>query len=236
MQNSLSDERPRERCLTQGARCLSLRELVAVLLGSGPPGLGDLGLASRLILRPGAGLSSAESERALFTALETAGLAHLMEVKGLGPAGQARILAAFELGRRYALHRERGSPHSRPRPRKVDLPERALNLIPAAYRAEPQEWLGFVPMHRSGDLGGFCMVERGTRTHVNIDPVELFARILALRPSGFYLFHNHPSGDLSPSPEDEDLTRRVDQLSRYFGIRLLGHGVVGTHDERWVVV
>ena len=79
---------------------------------------------------------------------------------------------------------------------------RSVERISASLRRECQEWLGFVPVHRGGELGHFCLVERGVRTHVNIEPAELFARILALRPVGFYLFHNHPSGDLTPSEED----------------------------------
>jgi DNA repair protein RadC len=230
------DERPRERCLHLGAYGLSTRELLAVLLGSGPPGVGALGLAGRVLERPGEGLAAPEAERALFTALEAAGDAHLREIAGLGAAGRARLLAAFELGRRYAVHRER---RARPRPpadRMVDLPERALDRIPPSRRAEAVEWLGFVPVHRSGELGQFCLVERGTRTHVNIDPAELFARVLALRPRAFYLFHNHPSGQLRPSLEDVELTRRVERLARPLGLALLGHAVVGTHGERWVVV
>jgi DNA repair protein RadC len=71
---------------------------------------------------------------------------------------------------------------------------------------------------------------------VNIDPAELFARVLALRPHGFYLFHNHPSGDLSPSPADIDLTRQVQRVSEQLGIRLLGHGIVSSREERWIVL
>jgi DNA repair protein RadC len=72
------------------------------------------------------------------------------------------------------------------------------------------------------------------RTHVNIEPIELFARVLALRPHGFILIHNHPSGDLTPSLPDQEITDRVAQLARPFGIKMLGHWIVSARGEFWI--
>jgi DNA repair protein RadC len=229
-------ERPRERCLAKGARCLSLRECLALVIGSGPRGRGCLGIAHQILERPGTGLAEPEQESAFFTAMEVAGLTHLADITGLGEAGRARLLASFEIGRRYAAHRETKFREQNAKRRLGNLPENALDRIGAAWRSEPQEWLGFVPIDRSGRLGELCVVERGVRTHVNVDPVELFARLLALRPRAFFLFHNHPSGDLTPSEPDFDLTRRTQALAHQLGIRLMGHGIVGARGERWVVV
>lgn len=228
-------ERPRERCLERGARCLSLRECIALILGSGPPAVGSLGLASQILKRPGEGLSPTDEERAFFTALEASGAAYLKNISGLGPAGQARLLAAFELGRRYVSFRDDNTKKkSHKKQTFSNLAAQALNQISTPYRTEPQEWLGFVPIHRSGNLGEFSVVERGVRTHVNIDPAELFARILALRPYGFFLFHNHPSGNLTPSHQDIDLTNKVREIAEQFGIQLLGHWIVTPESEQWI--
>jgi DNA repair protein RadC len=226
-----ASERPRERCLSNGARCLSLRECVAVLLGSGPGGEGALGLSSRVLERAGA----QEVEAAFFSSMENGGLSHLQDLPGLGDAGRARLLAAFEIGRRYVVHRQ--ARRQRRSPSSIalkDLHVRALSRIGDAPRNEPQEWLGFVPIHPSGSAGGLCIVERGVRTHVNFEPAELFARVLSVRPHGFFLFHNHPSGDLTPSDADHELTRRVRDLSSRLGVRFLGHGIVGPSGARWV--
>jgi DNA repair protein RadC len=74
------------------------------------------------------------------------------------------------------------------------------------------------------------------RTHVNFEPAELFSRLLALRPAAFVLFHNHPSGVLTPSAEDLLLTRRVAKLAASFGIELVGHWIVSPTGERWITV
>lgn len=241
------DERPRERCLAHGPSCLSLRECLALVLGTGASGKSSLELAEELLERPGPGLPPREREVAFFTALECRGSAALEGIAGLGPERRARILAAFEIGRRYRQFRgdEAASPApGPPDPDSGPSPENprsrlsalALRSVPACARADAQEWLGFAPLYRSGRLGGFCQVERGARTHVNVDPAELFARVLALRPAGFFLFHNHPSGDLTPSEEDLTLTRQVRRTAESFGIRLLGHGIVGARDTRWIVL
>lgn len=225
-------ERPRERCLKHGAHTLSLRELLGVLIGSGTKATPCLELAEQILQRIGAGLAQNDSETAFFLALEGLGLTALSDHKGLGPSNQARILAAFEIGRRYATYRE---VQKSPRRWVRDHLERsALNAIPDELRREAREWLGFVPVLRSGRVGDLCLVERGVRTHVNVDPAELFARVLALRPAAIFLFHNHPSGDLTPSSQDHDLTERVANLCRELGMRLMGHGIVSMAGEAWI--
>ncbi len=233
----LASERPRERCLSQGASCLSLRECLAVILGTGPSGLGCLGVADAIVRRPGKDLPEPDMERAFFIAMESLGTAHLEEIAGLGNAGKARLLAAFELGRRYARYRERARKENDQRPaQRLGLPERACDRVPWELRTDAHEWLGFVPVYQNRTLGQLCVFERGLRTHVNTDPVQLFARLLALRPFGFYLFHNHPSGDLTSSEADRDLTRRIEQLASFFGIKLLGHAIVCARENRWIVL
>jgi DNA repair protein RadC len=189
------------------------------------------------------GLLEPEQEIAFFTALESEDLSYLKSIPGLGPAGQARLLATFELGKRYMQYRScqyhsenRGLGPDYKQQNIPDLAYSALAQVPGRYRIEPKEWFGFVPFYKNQTLGGLSCVERGTRTHVNIDPVELFARLLVLRPKGFFLFHNHPSGDPEPSLEDQILTQTVDHLSHQFGVQLLGHWIVTIETDRFIRV
>jgi DNA repair protein RadC len=195
--------------------------------------VGCLGLANLLLSRPGDGLSASEEERAFFNTIEVSAGAALQNVPGLGLANRAKLLAAFELGRRYALFRDTKRSQIKSTP-STPLSDRALKKILPALRGEAREWLGFVPYYRSTELGDLCVVERGVRTHVNIDPAELFARLLALRPLGYFLVHNHPSGNTTPSEQDFELTRRVGQLSKQLGIHQLGHWIVAPHEERLI--
>mgnify|MGYP002376190479 CR=1 FL=1 len=236
MTNTPLEERPRERLLKDGYSTLSLRECIAVLLGSGPKGLGCMGLAQNILERPGFGLNPNEQEMAFFTALEVSGQAHLANMKGLGEAGQARLLAAFALARRYHQLMNQRHPEQDRIVITTAWQKEVIKKIPPHRKNATQEWLGFIPFHRNGTYGEFCTVELGVRTHVNIDPAELFARILALRPKGFVLFHNHPSGSLIPSEEDKQLTHRVQTLAMEFGIKLLGHAIITPQQDRWIVI
>ncbi|HTL11712.1 MAG TPA: JAB domain-containing protein [Bdellovibrionota bacterium] len=111
---------------------------------------------------------------------------------------------------------------------------RALARIPWTARCEPNEWLGFVPRYRSGRWGKLRVVEKGAKTHVHVDPAELFARILTLRPEAFVLVHNHPSGALVPSQADLLLTDQVRAVARRLGVGFPGHWIVAASGEHWI--
>lgn len=233
-----SAERPRERCLHSGPQSLSLRECVALILGSGPPGIGCLGVASRVIHTSNREMSSADEARLFFIAMESTSHSHLERIAGLGDAGKAKLMAAFEIARRYANFRDQSrTQHRDLRCGTTDLSDfayHALARITAEHRSHPREWLGFVPFYRSGEVGHLCIVEKGVRTHVNIEPAEFFARLLALRPEGFFIAHNHPSGDLTASAEDRDLTTKIAAVARRLGLHFLGHWIVSAQGEEWL--
>ena len=229
-----ASERPRERCLEKGAASLSLRECLAVLIGTGNAGGGCLEAASTILERFGPGMPEPELQRALFTALEGSPESCFVSVGGLNRAGRARLLAAFELARRYSMLKMAAARNAPRGQRYLDMYVReATARVPLEFRTCPKEWLAFVPVFATGEVGEFCVVERGTRTHVNFDPAELFARVLALRPRGFFLFHNHPSGNPHPSTEDLDLTRRVRRAATELGTRLYGHKIITPSGEGW---
>ena len=220
-------ERPRERCLREGAMHLSLRECIAVLLGTGPRGKGCMGVAQELLDRAGRHLSPESQQQAFFSAIELGGAAFFKECSGIGDASLARLLVAFEIGRRYANYRNTSQ---NPSNKKISLFQR----IPNHLRTTPSEWLGFIPLYGNQRAGDFILVENGTRTHVNVEPTELFAQILLTRPRGFYLFHNHPSGSLLASEADRELTRNVHRVAQALGMTLMGHWIITASSESLV--
>jgi DNA repair protein RadC len=68
---------------------------------------------------------------------------------------------------------------------------------------------------------------RGTLARAAVEPRAIFEAAIASRAAGFLLYHNHPSGDPSPSAEDLVFTRRVADAGEVLGIRLVDHLVVG---------
>ncbi len=228
-------EVPEVRARSHGWHCLSLRECLSVIAED------ETAPAGSPMELPCTGLPSDEQERAFFMSMELSPdgpHGYLGHQPRLSQRAAVRLGAAFELAARYAQFRE-----SRLSPRPLtgsdtepcSLMESALKKVPALYRSLPKEWLGFVPIHGNGQVGSFCLVERGVKTHVNVDPAELFARILILRPAAIVLFHNHPSGNLTPSRSDRDLTTKVRSLGAQFGVTLLGHWILSPRDEKIVL-
>jgi DNA repair protein RadC len=115
-----------------------------------------------------------------------------------------------------------------------DTSELVWTKIDDEHRHSPIEWIGFVPLYPNGNLGDFTVIHYGTSSRVQVEPIELFARVLRLKPLGFYLIHNHPSGDLTPSSFDHQLTERVKMASDAIGLNFFGHGIVSSVGETWI--
>jgi DNA repair protein RadC len=202
-------ERPRERLLDQGSGSLSDAELVAVLLRTGHVGSSAVEVAMELLNENGGlpGLLSATAQS--------------LQRRGIGPAKAAGLLAALEIARRLArqsLDRER-QPLSRP-----DEMARYLNL---RYRVRDQEVMGALFLDNRGRLLGERELYRGTLDRAAVEPREILKECLLRGAGAVVIFHNHPSGDPSPSVDDIEFTRNMAAAARIMGIRLADHLILG---------
>lgn len=225
-----NSERPRERCRDHGANCLSLRELVALLFGTGPKGLGCMGL-SQTILASLSPEDNHETQQESFFRLIAQGrhrsMFHMKEMQG---TNGYRLIAAMELSKRYENFQKK---KHRPTARKMTISrfeKRLLTRIPEIRRYAASEWLGAIPIHPGGIWGSFFVVAQGDNNSVHCEPRELFSKILLTNAPAFALLHNHPSGSIQPSADDLGLTNRVNYLASSLGLDFLGHWVVsGDH-------
>lgn len=208
------EERPRERLLRDGTRSLSDAELVALLLGTGRPGLSVLEVARELLRDCGGLQGLAGAER------------HALRRRGLGPAKGAALLAAVELGRRLA---------------RAELPEREPLSRPAAvaaylslrYGLRDQEVMGALFLDARNRLLGEAEAFRGTLSRAAVEPRAILRQGILRAAAGLVLFHTHPSGDPSPSAEDLAFTRRMGEAGEIVGLRLVDHLILGGAG-RWV--
>jgi len=220
------------KCMEHGAHTLSLGECLSIISQGKMVSKKKPSDSKKRLSAFSSDLSEEDQTRAVFRTLERISGGPLPEIGILSRPEEARVFAAFELARRYHFYVDQ----SRASSGKTELSvvtKLALERISEKWRCSAVEWLGFIPVYRS-KVGNLCIIEKGVRTHVNVDPGELFARILALRPDSFFLFHNHPSGNLEPSKDDHNLTMRVDQISRQLGVKLAGHFIVSGSKEREV--
>lgn len=204
-----ASERPREKLLDRGAHVLSDAELLAILLGSGPPGRSAVDLARSLI-------STFGSLRGLLNADRSRWEANL----GIGPARYAAMQAALELARRHLQE---------PLARHVTLgtPEATRQFLLAHLRDKPYEVFSCLFLDNRHRLIAFDELFRGTIDGASVHPREVIRQALTRNAAAVIVAHNHPSGVMEPSQADEAVTRRLKQALELVDIRLLDHLIVG---------
>lgn len=210
-------DRPRERLLDQGAKALSLAELVAILLhtGNGQQGLSALDLAHAVCqqLAPGEG-SAVRS-------LRTVTAAELMQVAGIGEAKAARLVAAIELGQRIWLEGDIQ------RDDRIESPEDAVRALSPLIAGKPVEHLAVLHLDIKHRIKSRQIISIGSIDETIASARDVFR--LAVREAAPRLIvgHNHPSGNAEPSPDDLRMTRTLVQAGKVLDIEVLDHIVIG---------
>ncbi|BAZ68459.1 MAG: DNA repair protein RadC [Pelatocladus maniniholoensis HA4357-MV3] len=209
-------ERPRERLMAHGAKILSTAELLAILLGTGQ-GAGKLsavGLGQYILHE----LSKCDREP--LAVLRDISVAELMRIPGIGPAKATTILAAIELGKRAF--------QCRPADRTViDSPAAAAAALSQDLMWQNQERFAVVLLDVKNRLLGTQVITIGTATETLAPPGEIFREVIRQGATRLIVAHNHPSGNLEPSSEDIELTRKLLAGANFLAIPLLDHLILG---------
>lgn len=213
MKELAPDDRPREKLERVGARALGDNELLALLIGSGSRDADALAVANQLIEQSGG-----------VHGLTRVGLDHLRLITGVGPARAARIVAAVELGRRTLVRA------SAERPRFGTPQEMAAYLLPQ-YGAGAVEQFGIVMLDTKCRVLRTRIVSLGSLDTTVVHPREVFREAAAASAAAIVLFHNHPSGDPTPSPDDLVLTARMVSAGTIMGIDVIDHLILA--DQRY---
>ncbi len=189
----------------------------------GPSALGDAELLA-LLLRPGhRGSCAVEMAQ---NVLAEEGLSRLTQWDeksvlrcGLGETKAATLLAAVELARRLARIRM-------PEGRLLDHPHRVVKYLCVRYQGD-QEVMGALYLDVRDRLIAEKELFRGTLNRVAVEPRAVLKHALAYHAQSFVLFHNHPSGDPTPSAEDRAITKQLCAVGRTVGISIVDHVVIG---------
>ena len=127
-----------------------------------------------------------------------------------------------------------GEPTFRPGPpddrRLVTSPDHAIDVVRPLLTGRDRECGVLVAMDTRHRVIGTALVSVGTAAHTFLAPREVFRDALLLGASAIVVAHNHPSGDATPSDDDERITSRLVQAGTVLGIDLLDHVVVGDPD------
>lgn len=204
-----ADQRPREKLLARGAAALADTELLALLLRTGLKGQGVFALADMVLKLYGgfAGLLNAEPET-------------LKQIKGLGPAKRAELLAVTEMARRALEQQMQEAP-------VFDAPQKVKDYVALHLAGREQEVFAVLFLDGQHRLLKLEEMFRGTLTQTSVYPREVVRRALLLNAGALIFAHNHPSGLAEPSRADEYLTQTLRTALQLVDVRVLDHLVVG---------
>jgi DNA repair protein RadC len=203
------DDRPREKLARHGVAALGDNELVAVVLGSGCRRTNALAIANELLAARG-GLHG----------LVRSTCDDLTRVAGIGRARAAQVLAALELGRRTLAH----APSARI---QLRTPRDAATYLLPPFGSRPVEQFGLVLLDTKHRVLRTTVLAIGSLNATVVQPREVFREAAVGGAAAVVVFHNHPSGDPTPSPDDIELTQRLAAAGVVMGIDVVDHIILG---------
>lgn len=204
------DDRPREKLLTKGPGALTNSELLAILLRTGVAGTSAIDLARQIVEKFGN-----------FRNMSHTDMREWKEIKGLGPAKLAQIMAALEIGRRF---REDEALIVK---QKIASAQDIMEIILPQMRDLKTEVSKVVYLNSDNRIIDINDVALGTVNHAMPIIREIFHSALQKYAAAIICIHNHPSGKTTPSPEDKTFTMELTAAGNLMGIKVLDHIIIG---------
>lgn len=210
IKNWPQDDRPREKLLKKGPGALSNSELLAILLRTGVHGGSAVDLARRIVEKFGT-----------FRNMSHTDMREWKELKGLGPAKIAQIMAALEIGRRF---REDEALSAK---QKIASAQDIVDVILPHMRDLKTEVSKVVYLNSDNRIIDIGDAAVGTVNQAMPIIREIVHTALQKFATAIVCVHNHPSGNITPSPEDTAFTRELVAAGKLMGIKVLDHIIIG---------
>ncbi len=206
------DDRPREKALRHGIATLSNAELIAIIFGNGMKGKSVLTMSRELIARNNGRLSDLARKSIKEMVKET---------PGIGPAKAIALAAAIELGMRCQAE----TPQEKPR---ISGSNSVYSLMRGRLQLLNHEEFWVLLLSRSNQVIDTVRISQGGSAATVVDMKLLFKRVLEEGDvvSAIIPVHNHPSGNLNPSVQDDALTRKIKEGGALLDISVLDHIII----------
>ena len=215
-----ADCQPREKLLAKGAGALTDAELLAILLRTGMAGKSVLQWAAELLApRQPDALGSVGSFGSINGLLQ-ASSAELSQVKGLGPAKRAELIAVLELARRAMAQQLQQR-------RLLDSAATVKAYVQLHLAHKQHEVFAVLFLDSQHQLIALEELFRGTLGQACVYPREVVVRALHHHSAAVILAHNHPSGQVTPSQANKQLTQSLQAALSLVDVRVLDHIIVG---------
>ena len=203
------DDQPREKLRDKGPQALSNAELLAILIGSGTPGVSAVELMQNVLNGCSNNLNM----------LGKMSIRQLMEYKGIGEAKAITILAACELGKR----RQMETPEERPDLSTATKIYRHMHPVMQDLDVE-EFWVLY--LNQNHRLIKKIRISHGGLSEVSVDLRIIMREAVLANATIMAVCHNHPSGSISPSRQDDALTDSIRRACEVMRIRLMDHLIV----------
>ena len=203
------EDRPREKLMRLGAEALSNAELLAILIGSGSTKESAVDLMKRVLNDCNNNLNT----------LGKRTIHELCEFNGIGEAKAITILAACELGKRRQMEKAEERP-------ELSTATRIYNYMhPLMQDLDVEEfWVLF--MNQNFRLIKRLRIAHGGISEVSVDIRIIMREAILANTTVLAVCHNHPSGSLRPSTQDDALTASIRKASELMRIRFYDHVII----------
>ena len=212
IKNWPEDERPREKLIKTGSVSLTNSELLAIVLrtGFGSPTRKQsaLDLAKNLLL-----------QYKNLNEISEMSVTELAEIKGIGLAKAAQIMASFEIGKRMAAEKNGSNISFR-------CSEEVANYYIPLLKDLKNEQFRLVMLNIKNRIIREVMISQGSLTSSIVHPREVLKIAIKASAASVIFLHNHPSGDPEPSIDDIEITNRLCKSCSIIGINVLDHLII----------
>ena len=203
------EDRPREKMERFGAQALSDAELLAILVGSGSTKEDAVTLMKRIL---------ADCNNNLNT-LGKMSIHDLCQYNGVGPAKAITIMAACELGKR----RQQEKPEERP---DLGTATKIYNHMHPVMQDLDTEEFWILLMNQGQRLIKKVRIAHGGISEVSVDVRIIMREAVLCNATILAACHNHPSGSIRPSQQDNALTQSLKKACEVMRIHFLDHVIV----------
>ena len=206
-------ERPYEKLEQYGAKALTNAELLAIIIKTGTKDETAVGLAQKVLK-----LNTDEKDNLKFLCDLT--VEEFTKIKGIGKIKAIKLKAVCELATRI-------NSVSSYKEKQILRPKDIAEILMERTRFEKQEILKVAMLNNKNKLIRIKEIAKGGGNFVAATIRSILNEAVKIEAAKIILIHNHPTGDPTPSKQDIEFTKNVEQASKILGIQLLDHIVIG---------
>ena len=203
------DYRPRKKLVLKWKKSLSDAELIAILIGSGSRNESAVSLAKKILISANNNLNE----------LAKLSVEELTKFHGIGTAKGIAIITALELGKRRQLETALELP-------KVSTSKGVFHLMQPIIGDLQHKEFWAIFLSNSNKVIAKHRLSKGGLTATIVDVRLLYRKALGTGCVGVIVCHNHPSGELTPSAADMEITQKIKDAGSTLDIKLLDHLII----------